>query len=113
MFTIDSMTFSILFLFHSFTITSIFHISGLDGAYRIDLTNRNKIFSILIYTYKHILIIIIIITPTYRALNLLDAKVVLLLLPLPVGDDVEGGEDDEDDQEDCNAADDEDRPPAN
>ena len=78
----------------------------------IDLTNRNKIFSILIHTYKHILIIIIIITPTYRALNLLDAKVVLLLLPLPVGDDVEGGEDEGDDQEDGRAADDEDCQPS-
>ena len=42
---------------------------------------------------------------TYRALDLLDAKVVLLLLPLSVGDDVQGGEDYRDDQEDGHTAD--------
>ena len=50
---------------------------------------------------------------TYRALNLLDAKVVLLLLPLSVGDDVEGGQDHGDDQEYGHAADYEDRHPPN
>ena len=47
----------------------------------------------------------------YRALDLLDAKVVLLLLPLSVGDDVKGGEDYRDDQEDGHTADYEDRHP--
>ena len=49
----------------------------------------------------------------YRVFGFLDSKVVLLLLFLSVGDDVEGGEDDDDDQEDCDAADDQDRPPTN
>ena len=43
---------------------------------------------------------------SYRAFELLDAKVVFLLLSLPVGDDVEGGDDDGNDQEDTNTADD-------
>ena len=49
----------------------------------------------------------------YRVFGFLDSKVVLLLLFLSVGDDVEGGEDDEDEEEDCNAADNQDCPPTN
>ena len=50
---------------------------------------------------------------TYRALNLLDAKVVLLLLSLSVGDDVQGGQGYGEDQEQRYAGDDEDRQPTN
>ena len=50
---------------------------------------------------------------TYRALNLLDAKVVLLLLSLSVGDDVQGGQGHGEDQEERHAEDDEDRQPTN
>ena len=48
----------------------------------------------------------------YRVFGLLHSKVVLLFLFLPVGDDVEGGEDEGDDQEDGRAADDEDCQPS-
>ena len=47
----------------------------------------------------------------YRVLGLLHSEVVFLLLLLSVGDDVESGEDDDDNQEDCNAADHQDRQP--
>ena len=41
---------------------------------------------------------------SYRAFKLLDAKVVLLLLALSVGDDVDRGDDDGDDDQDGHAA---------
>ena len=41
---------------------------------------------------------------SYRAFKLLDAKVVLLLLSLSVGDDVDRGDDDCDDDQDGHAA---------
>ena len=50
---------------------------------------------------------------TYRAFEFLDAKVVFLLLSLPVGDDVEGGDDDGHNQEDPNTTDDQNCHPTN
>ena len=49
----------------------------------------------------------------YRGFKFLDSKVVLLLLPLSVGDDVEGGDDDGDDDHDGDTADQQHRHPAN
>ena len=49
----------------------------------------------------------------YRSFQFFDAKVVLLLIPLSVGDDVERCDDDGDQEEDCHAADDQDCHPSN